>query len=42
MPTDADKLKREHVEAFVEHLLATRKRPLPRTGTGRWLSSSPT
>jgi hypothetical protein len=24
MPTDVDRMKREHIEAFVEHLLATR------------------
>lgn len=35
MPTDADTIRREHVEAFIEHLLATRK---PATASNRYRS----
>lgn len=35
LPTEATEIGREHVESFIEHLVATKARPPPTTATGR-------
>ncbi|HET9725118.1 MAG TPA: hypothetical protein VFR44_14930 [Actinomycetota bacterium] len=40
MPTDVDKIAREHIEAFLVHVIENRQRPRPRPATAACAGSS--